>query len=64
MINGSHCLDWDLVSQSDSPAHAMRMIAEAIALVIGADSNEGLDPDERPAAPAELWDLFRDGRQH
>jgi predicted RNase H-like HicB family nuclease len=30
----AHCLDWDLVSQGDTPAHAMRMIAEAIALVI------------------------------
>lgn len=54
----AHCLNWDLVSQGDSPAHAVKMIVEAIVLAIGEDSNDGLDPDDRPAAPQDLWKLF------
>lgn len=55
----SHCLNWDLVSQGDSPAHALRMIAEAVIATISGDVADALDPDDRPAAPTELWDSFR-----
>jgi predicted RNase H-like HicB family nuclease len=60
----AHCLNWDLVSQGDSPAHAMRMIAEALVIAIVEDAKEGLDADDRPAAPAELWELFARTQQH
>ena len=60
----SHCLNWDLVSQGDSPAHALEMIAEAIGLVIVEDSKEGLDPNDRSPAPDDLWKLFANTQQH
>jgi predicted RNase H-like HicB family nuclease len=60
----AHCLNWDLVSQGDSPAHAVKMIVEAIALVIVEDANDGLDPNDRLAAPDELWRLFANTQQH
>lgn len=60
----AHCLNWDLVSQGDSPAHAVKMIVEAIVLAIVEDSNEGLDPNDRSPAPEDLWKLFATTQQH
>lgn len=54
----AHCLNWDLVSQGDSPGHAAQMIAEAAVLAIEEDKAEGFDSAKRPSAPKELWDLF------
>lgn len=55
----AHCLSWDLVSQGDTPSDAMKMLSEAIGMVIEDDQAEGSDPSERPAAPEEFWDIFQ-----
>jgi predicted RNase H-like HicB family nuclease len=54
----AHCLNWDLVSQGDSPSDAFQMIGEAVVLATQEDEAAELDPADRPAAPQELWDLF------
>lgn len=54
----AHCLNLDLVSQGNSPAHAIRMILEATSIAVLDDLEAGLDPAGRPSAPKELWDLF------
>lgn len=54
----AQCLNWDLVSQGDSPSHAMRMIAEAAVLAIEEDLAADLDPSGRKPAPEDLWELF------
>ena len=54
----AHCLNWDLVSQGDSPKHAMEMIVEAILIAIEDDRAAGLDPTDRPSAKREYWDRF------
>lgn len=54
----AHCLNWDLVSQGDSPSHAATMITEAVVMAIEEDTKAGLDPADRPSAPQPLWDLF------
>ena len=54
----SHCLNWDLVSQGNSPSHAAQMVAEAIGLAMHDDAADDLDPDERRPAPAEFWTRF------
>lgn len=59
----AHCLNWDLVSQGDTPEHAARMIAEAILVALVEDTREGLDADDRPAAPRELWKIFERTQQ-
>lgn len=55
----AHCLNWDLISQGDSPKHAIMMIFEAIVMTIVADEAESFDPDARPSAPEKSWDEFR-----
>ena len=60
----AHCLNWDLVSQGESPANAVKMIVEAIVLAIVEDAREGLDPNDRPPAPDDLWKLFANTQQH
>lgn len=61
----SHCLDWDLVSQGNSPKEAIQAITEAVVLMIQDDLNDGFDPQERNAAPMECWaaltDIVRNG---
>jgi predicted RNase H-like HicB family nuclease len=54
----AHCLDWDVVTQGESPLAAAESIAEALALVAQTDIADGLDPDERRSAPAEAWAAF------
>lgn len=54
----AHCLNWDLVSQGDSPMHAMGMIVEAIIIAIEDDHAADLDPADRPSAKRESWDRF------
>jgi predicted RNase H-like HicB family nuclease len=55
----AHCLDWDVVTQGDSPLAAAEAIVEALALVAEADLAEGVDPNERCSAPVENWAAFR-----
>ena len=52
----AHCLNWDLVSQGDSPANAVTMIVE--------DAKEELAPNDRPPAPDDPWKLFANTQQH
>ena len=54
----AHCLNWDVVSQGDSPKHALEMIVEAIIIAIEDDRAAGLDPADRPSAKRESWDRF------
>lgn len=48
-----HCLEFDVVSQGNSMGHALQMTAEASALIIEWDHEEGLDPFER--GPVKPW---------
>ena len=50
----AHCYEFDIVSTGDSPAHAVDMIREAVALCIADDLNRGLDPHAR-RAPEDAW---------
>ena len=52
-----HCLELDVVSQGDSPAHALSMTIEAIGIVLEGDAESGLDPRRR-RAPEEDWEEF------
>jgi predicted RNase H-like HicB family nuclease len=54
----AHCLNWDVVTQGDSPNHAIAMMCEALDLVIEADEDDDFDSSTRPAAPIELWREF------
>jgi predicted RNase H-like HicB family nuclease len=54
----AHCLDIDLVTQADSPQHALSMAREAVLLIIDDDLRKGLDPLERAGAPQEQWEAF------
>jgi len=54
----AHCLNLDLVSQGNSPEHAIQMIFEATAQVVADDLRSGQDPAGRRPAPKELWELF------
>jgi predicted RNase H-like HicB family nuclease len=56
----AHCLNWDLVTQGDSIEHAMKMVVEAVLMVIDDDRDAGLDPEDRRPAPDNLWDEFRE----
>ena len=53
----SHCLDLDIVSQGDSVEHAMKMLLEAVGMLVMDDLAHGLDPMERPSADSEYWEL-------
>ena len=59
----AHCLNWDLISQGDSPSHAAKSMAEVIVLAIDEDASEGLRADDRGPAPATYWDVFRRTQQ-
>jgi len=54
----AHCLEFDVVSQGDSPKHALEMIVEATAMVIEDDLNSDRNPHSR-RAPSEFWDELR-----
>lgn len=52
----AHCVDFDIMSQGDSPLHALEMVREALELAFADDLNQGLDPAERGAdVAAEDW---------
>lgn len=50
----AHVLDLDVVTQGNSLEHALRMAAEACALVLADDLEAGLDLKRR-RAPAHFW---------
>lgn len=56
----AHCLDLDVMTQSDSLEHAFEQVREAVGIVLGDDLRAGRDPlatraTAPPAAWAELW---------
>ena len=53
-----HCLELDVVTQGDSPQHALEMTREAVVMVIGDDLRNELNPFERSRAPVHDWETF------
>lgn len=51
----AHCLDFDVVSQGDSPLHALDMVIEAVVMVACDDLNDNREPLLR-RAPEEEWE--------
>ena len=56
----AHCLDLDVMAQSDSLEHAFTEVREAVGMVLADDLRAGRDPlatraTAPPAAWAELW---------
>jgi predicted RNase H-like HicB family nuclease len=51
----SHCLDFDVISQGETPQDAIDAVTEAVAMTVVDDLHSDLDPSER-RAPAEFWD--------
>ena len=43
----AHCLEFDVVTQGNTPEHAVQMIYEAVSMVIEDDLERGADPNER-----------------
>jgi predicted RNase H-like HicB family nuclease len=62
----AHALEFDVITQGDSAAHAFRMIAEAVALFLDDTLRRGGNPTAR-RAPPECWEplleLFTHGEQ-
>jgi hypothetical protein len=52
----SHCLNFDVISQGETPQHALEAVCEAVEMVIVDDLTEHLDPLERGPAPHEDWE--------
>lgn len=59
----AHCLDFDVISQGDNPAHAIESVTEAVAMTLLDDLHHDLDPNER-RAPAEFWDQLAHVLKH
>ncbi len=53
----AHCLEFDVVTQGDTPEHALQMIYEAVSMVVCDDLERGADPNERRAPDSE-WALL------
>ncbi|MCL2777752.1 MAG: hypothetical protein FWD73_07080 [Polyangiaceae bacterium] len=51
----AHCLEFDTISQGNSFEHALKMIFEAIVMVVHADRLAGREPMER-RAPEEFYE--------
>src|SRR5947209_3310903 len=50
----AHCLDFDVVSQGNSPQHAIEMLREAVEMVVMDDLKRNADPRSR-RAPEAYW---------
>jgi predicted RNase H-like HicB family nuclease len=60
----AHCLDLDVVTQGNDFQHALRMLSEAVWMVMVADFELGRDPLKRTRAPEEDWsELYRVQRE-
>jgi hypothetical protein len=55
----AHCLDFDVMSQGNSPQHALKMLNEAMAISLSDDMMNGVDPHTRRVSDSE-WDAFRE----
>ncbi|NOU33335.1 MAG: hypothetical protein HOO96_36015 [Polyangiaceae bacterium] len=53
----AHCLDFDVISQGNSPTHAFQMIAEAANMFALHELNAGREP-MGSAAPDASWEEF------
>jgi predicted RNase H-like HicB family nuclease len=58
----AHCLETDLVSQGNDPAHALEMIAEAIELVARQNIEKGRPPLVYRNAPVEVYRMFESAK--
>src|SRR5258706_5776124 len=62
----AHCLDFDVMSQGNSPSHALEMIFEAINITVEEDLRARRDPFARRAPDEEwktLWSIVNSGRR-
>jgi len=58
----AHCLDFGVMTQGDSPQHALEMVIEAVTMVIEDDREKGFNPHCRVLTdPEEEWAVFLDG---
>jgi predicted RNase H-like HicB family nuclease len=52
----AHCVDFNIISQGDSPQQALEMVREALGMTLADDLNRGLDPNKRRnEVTAEDW---------
>jgi predicted RNase H-like HicB family nuclease len=58
-----HCLDFDVISQGNSPQNAIQSVTEAVAMTVIDDVQNGLDPGER-RAPSEFWERLAQVLKH
>jgi predicted RNase H-like HicB family nuclease len=59
----AHALEFDVVTQGASADAALRMVFEAVAMVLTDDQQDGLDPYRR-RAPSECWQQLREIMEH
>jgi predicted RNase H-like HicB family nuclease len=59
----SHCLNFDVISQGDTPQEALASLREAVAMTVVDDLENGADPAER-SAPTELWERLERVLRH
>lgn len=60
----AHCLDLDVISQGDSPLHAIDSVFEAVRMTVDSDLERGADPFARRAPEenwTDLWSIVRRG---
>ena len=55
-VRVSHCLNFDVMSQGETPQHAFEAGCEAVEMILVDDLSEHLDPLERGPAPREDWE--------
>ncbi len=55
----SHCLNFDIISQGDTPQVAVESLVEAVMMAMSDDLLEHHEPTERTPAPTEDWDRLR-----
>jgi len=59
----AHALEFDVITQGNSPEHTYQMALEAVEMVLTDDIARGADPFAR-RAPDEYWDRLFDLREH
>jgi predicted RNase H-like HicB family nuclease len=55
----AHFLDFNIMSQGDSPQQALEMVREAAGLVLADDLNSGRDPHDRQSEATDWEPLLR-----
>jgi hypothetical protein len=59
----AHALDFDVVTHGDNAEHAIRMVIEAVGMVLEEDVADGCDPYSR-RAPAPFWERLQYIMEH